>query len=311
MAWLDDDPALLVSYRLTPKKKGKKKGLGMVDERRAETAVWVARYQEEIRRENLAILPVLVPQTAADTWRVLWALVCLIFSLCTCYLVSLSFLSECFSHKFSTFVSRIYSLFHIVLSFSRNIGMLTNLIFLLQENFTNNSDRTLLYILGVPKFEHNWRHVSIYSVYKQWCLCFTFFFFLAYSFSSVGHLAWGEVTTYYFLYFLLSFSFFSFDLSSLFLFFVFDCFVSFLYFIECVCRACRIKYDEMALHCPPLYLLHTWQCSVSVAQLRDHRTCTSSRIEESAARALVVLDVAEGQKERLNVKNTQHTLHGE
>ena len=55
------------------------KGLGIVDERRAETAVWVARYWRT-SRENLAML--LVPQTAAATWRVLRASVSLIFSLC-------------------------------------------------------------------------------------------------------------------------------------------------------------------------------------------------------------------------------------
>ena len=44
-----------------------------------------------------------------------------------------------------------------------------------------------------------------------------------------------------------------------FAFFVCVCvfFLSFLYFIECVCRACRIQHDDMALHCPLLYLLHT------------------------------------------------------
>ena len=53
-----------------------------------------------------------------------------------------------------------------------------------------------------------------------------------------------------------SFFFFSFDVSSLFLLFL--CFLLFLYFIECVCRACRIQYDDMALHCPLLlWLLHT------------------------------------------------------
>ena len=50
------------------------------------------------------------------------------------------------------------------------------------------------------------------------------------------------------------------------------CFRSFLYFIECVCRACRIQYQDMALHFPLLCLLHTryqvpgtWQRSISVA----------------------------------------------
>ena len=57
---------------------------------------------------------------------------------------------------------------------------------------------------------------------------------------------------------------FSFDLSSLFLFF--HCFLSFLNFMEeCVYRACRIQYDDMALHCPLPCLLHTWQRSISVA----------------------------------------------
>ena len=40
MAWLDDEPALPVSF-------ADAKGLGIVDERRAETAVWVARYQAD------------------------------------------------------------------------------------------------------------------------------------------------------------------------------------------------------------------------------------------------------------------------
>ena len=43
------------------------------------------------------------------------------------------------------------------------------------------------------------------------------------------------------------FFFFSFDFS---LFMCFLRFLSFLYFIECVCRAYRILYDDMTLHCP-------------------------------------------------------------
>ena len=39
VAWLDDEPALLVSYGKTPNGARHK-----VDERRAEAAVWVARY---------------------------------------------------------------------------------------------------------------------------------------------------------------------------------------------------------------------------------------------------------------------------
>ena len=66
------------TYCLTPK------GLGIVDERRAETAVRVRR----ISTENQAIL--LVPQTAAATGRVLWALVCLFFRLRCFFLVTLS-----------------------------------------------------------------------------------------------------------------------------------------------------------------------------------------------------------------------------
>ena len=55
-------------------------------------------------------------------------------------------LSESFFPKFSTFFSRNFSIFHIFLGFfSPNIGMLTNLIFLLLENFTN-SDSTPPYI---------------------------------------------------------------------------------------------------------------------------------------------------------------------
>ena len=40
---------------------------------------------------------------------------------------------------------------------------------------------------------------------------------------------------------------------------------TFLYYIECVCRARRIQCDDMALHCPLMCLLHTWQRSISVA----------------------------------------------
>ena len=50
-------------------------GWGVVDERRTETADRVARYQTS--SENLAKL--LVPQTAAATWRVFCASVCLVF----------------------------------------------------------------------------------------------------------------------------------------------------------------------------------------------------------------------------------------
>ena len=41
VAWLEDELALLVSWL------SEAKGLGIVDERRAETAVWVARYQAD------------------------------------------------------------------------------------------------------------------------------------------------------------------------------------------------------------------------------------------------------------------------
>ena len=50
--------------------------------------------------------------------------------------------------------------------------------------------------------------------------------------------------------FFLSFFFFSLSIC-------FNCFF-FLPFIECVCRACRIQYDDMALHCPLLCLLHSY-----------------------------------------------------
>ena len=62
---------------------------------------------------------------------------------------------------------------------------------------------------------------------------------------------------------------FSFDLPGICLLcfcFLFGCFLSFLYFIDCVCRASRISYDDMALHCPLLLCsLRTWQRSISVA----------------------------------------------
>ena len=68
------------------------------------------------------------------------------------------------------------------------------------------------------------------------------------------HLLQGGTTRRH-LFFLLFYFLLSFDL---FVFWVFR----FLSFIECVCRACRIQYDHMALHCLLIYqvlcLLHTW-----------------------------------------------------
>ena len=134
------------------------------------------------------------------------------------------------------------------------------------------------------------------------------FFFCSLFFSSACHIVCGGAgDSSFILFFLCSFflpSFFLFLFRFVFFVLVFSSFVffSFLYFIECVCSACRIQYDDMALHCPLLCLLYTWQRSISVAQLCDHRTLISSSIEESA-RTLVVLDV-DGEKKRFNVKST-------
>ena len=69
-----------------------------------------------------------------------------------------SFLSESFFPKFSTFFSRNFSILHIFLFFFPNIGMLTNSIFLVLENFTN-SNRTPPFIdtcLQIfPNFENS------------------------------------------------------------------------------------------------------------------------------------------------------------
>ena len=97
-----------------------------------------------------------------------------------------------------------------------------------------------------------------YSVYKEWCFFF-FFFFSSSFFSSVCHIPCGQggggTTVCFFQFFIILFRLVFFD----FVFFL--CFLSFLYFIGCVCRACRIQYDGMALH-SPLCLLHTWQRSI-------------------------------------------------
>ena len=67
-------------------------------------------------------------------------------------------------------------------------------------------------------------------------------------------------------------------------------------FVECVCRACRVQYSEMSLHCL-LFLqtavLHTWYCStwyLCWGVVLWPQSLYLSRIEASA-RALVVLDV--------------------
>ena len=65
MAWVDVEPALLVSYHLTHPLRG----WGVVDERRTETVDRVVTRQSINGRENLATLR--VPRTAAATWRVL------------------------------------------------------------------------------------------------------------------------------------------------------------------------------------------------------------------------------------------------
>ena len=81
-------------------------GLGVVDERGGGAAVWVARYQADWQREPIHVYTILVPQTAAATWRVLWALVCVLFFLSY---FSLGFLSYsvckqwCFCYVFFMF----------------------------------------------------------------------------------------------------------------------------------------------------------------------------------------------------------------
>ena len=67
----------------------------------------------------------------------------------------------------------------------------------------------------------------------------------------------GSTTVFYYTRTRYVFFFFSFDLLSLFFFLCFLLF--FLSFIECVCRACHIQYDDMAVYCLLLLcLLHTW-----------------------------------------------------
>ena len=65
---------------------------------------------------------------------------------------------------------------------------------------------------------------------------------------------------------------------------MFFCFFCFLSFIECVCRACRIQYDDVSSHCLLLCLLQNNVVSLWLS-FSDHITCG---IEESA-RTLVVL----------------------
>ena len=132
----------------------------------------------------------LVPQTAAATWRVLRALVCVLFS---------------------------FFVFSLVLRL------------------------TLFTSSGV----------------------FVLFFQLV-LFKCLPHCLRGGHDSLFLLFFLIFLSFFSFSLSIC-LHFLFVCFLSFLYFIECVCRACGLQYDDMALHCPLLCLLRTWQRGISVA----------------------------------------------
>ena len=139
-------------------------------------------------------------------------------------------------------------------------------------------------------------HFGIFSCFfVQLCLQVVVFFLLplvspSLFFSSVCNIACGGGGYYRsFLHFFFYF-FFCFSLSICLL--CFFCFLSCLCFLGYVCRACRIQCDDIASHCPLLCLLHTWQRSISVAQLCDHRTW----IEESVRRP-VMLDV-DGWKKR-------------
>ena len=90
---------------------------------------------------------------------------------------------------------------------------------------------------------------------------FSFFFFPAPSFQVFATSpAGGGHDSLLLLVFI--FLFFSFDWPLFFL-----CFLSFLYSIECVCRACRIQYDDMALHCPLLTVLTAYQVRGNVVSL--------------------------------------------
>ena len=85
-----------------------------------------------------------------------------------------------------------------------------------------------------------------YSVYKQWCFCYYYYyFFAARSFSSVDNLALEGGAARQIV-------------SSIFFFYSLRFFLWFLHFIKCVGRACRIQYDDTALHFALLSLLHTW-----------------------------------------------------
>ena len=78
----------------------------------------------------------------------------------------------------------------------------------------------------------------------------------------------------------------------LFLCFLCFLFVSFIfslsYYNECECRACRIQYDDMALHCL-LCVLHTNDVLLSLAKFCGHRTCISLRRIEESERTLAVV----------------------
>ena len=72
--WVDDEPALLVSYCLTRLSRG----WGTVDEHRTETADRGTRYQTDYEHVvgRTWLYATLVPQTAAPNWRVFRASVC-------------------------------------------------------------------------------------------------------------------------------------------------------------------------------------------------------------------------------------------
>ena len=124
------------------------------------------------------------------------------------------------------------------------------------------------------------------------------FFFPGRYFSSVGH---RGGTTDCFLQFLpLFFLFFSFDLSTWYLVSIrLFPFVS-LFHRMCMSWLSYLVPGIMTWHCIACYCcaycIHTWQRSIFVVQLCEHRTCVSPRIEESA-RILVVPDV-DGQREQ-------------
>ena len=71
------------------------------------------------------------------------------------------------------------------------------------------------------------------------------YFFAARSFSSVDHIALKGGAARQIV-------------SSIFFFYFLRFLLWFLHFIKCVGRACRIQYDDTALHFALLSLLHTW-----------------------------------------------------